>query len=341
MLSLLCISKDLLIFGLMKRAFIVVSLILWCVPGYCQFFQKIDNWLRQRQSKQVYDTTYIYRPQEKWLVRTKANVGMEGYTLGAAGGEIGFAGYGLIVANRPRYKHSIGGGYRHLTLDIGFTLFGKQETADFALNIYGNRLGLMLEGSLTSGLMGAATAGGNSFKVNPGTVAGIYGQVKAYYAFNGGRFSLPAAVTQAYRQRRSAGSLLALVSAGVMPVIAIDDEIRDKYFEQAVCAYAGAGLGYGYNWVPSQHWLVHACLTETVGIWNGTSMRIKGIDRELKRHTPIFVTTGSVSLLYYYRKWYFGAYGTLDSLLFMGEDDASMLMGRLKSSANLTAGIRF
>ena len=70
-------------------------------------------------------------------------------------------------------------------------------------------------------------------------------------------------------------------------------------------------------------------------------MRIKGIDRDLKRHTPIFVTTGSVALLYYYRKWYFGAYGALDSLLFMGEDDASMLMGRLKSSANLTAGIRF
>lgn len=120
MLSLLCISKDLLNFGLMKRAFIVVLLLLAWVPGYCQFFQKIDNWLRQRQSKQAYDTTCIYS------------------------------------------------------------------------------------------------------------------QVKAYYAFNGGRFSLPAAVTQAYRQRRSA-----------------------------------------------------------------------------------------------------------DSLLFMGEDDASMLMGRLKSSANLTAGIRF
>ena len=69
MLSLLCISKDLLIFGLMKRAFIVVLLLLAWVPGYSQFFQKIDNWLRQRQSKQAYDTTgsvallYYYR---KW-----------------------------------------------------------------------------------------------------------------------------------------------------------------------------------------------------------------------------------------------------------------------------------
>ncbi len=54
MLSLLCISKDLLNFGLMKRAFIVVLLLLAWVPGYCQFFPKIDNWLSQRQSKQAY-----------------------------------------------------------------------------------------------------------------------------------------------------------------------------------------------------------------------------------------------------------------------------------------------
>ncbi|MBO4670732.1 MAG: DUF4421 family protein [Bacteroidales bacterium] len=325
----------------MKKALIVSLLLLAWVPGRCQFFRNVDDWLMRRQARQVYDTTYIYRPQTRWLVRTKSFFFGENITLIAGGGEAGANGYGFRIGNGFNYKQTIGGGYRNLAFDVGFMPFGKRSSADFSIKVYGNRIGVKAEGALCYGFSGRATALGHSYDVKPGDVVAMYGMVNAYYAFNGGRFSMPAAMTQSYFQRRSAGSLLAVVSVRAMPVTVLDEAIREMQMERAFCALAGAGLGYGYNWVPSRHWLVHACLNETVGIWNAAAMSIQGYEKEFRRESPIFVTAGSFALLYYYRKWYFGMYADFDNMLFLGEDKLSMIMGRTKSSANLTVGIRF
>lgn len=324
-----------------KRLLIFLLLLLVWVPGRAQFFRRLDNWLKARQEKQPYDTTYIYRPQEKWLVRTRSLFWGESLSLVTGGVDTGNLGSGFIVGSGLGFKQTIGGGYRNLTLDLGYAPFGKKTAADFSLRIFGNRFGLTVGSSMTFGYAGGATAQGQTFTVQSGDIVGIYGQISAYYAVNGRRFSFPAAMNQSYRQLHSAGSLFVLASARALPVIVLDEELRDMHMESAICALAGAGLGYGYNWVPSEHWLVHACLNETVGIWNSTVMSFQDYERDFKRNTPIFVTTGSFAVLYYYRKWYFGLYADFDSLLFAGEDNVAMMMGRMKSSTNLTIGVRF
>lgn len=325
----------------MKKVFIFVLLLMVCVPGRCQFFRNLDDWLKRRQEKQVYDTTYIFRPQERWLVRTRSFFSGEQITLAAVDGYNQSNQYGFMVGSGLNYRQTIGGGYRNLALDIGFSPFGKKTSADFAINIYGNRFGLKMSGAFTYGLSGSAMALGNTYDVQPGDIASIYGQVSAYYAFNGRRFSIPAAMNQSYRQRKSAGSLLATASACLLPVLVLEDAAKNLQVERAMCGLIGAGLGYGYNWVPSEHWLVHACVTETVGIWNAAYMVVRGYDQDFKRDTPIFVTYGSFAVLYYYRKWYFGMYADLDALVFLGKDNLDMVMGRMKNSTNLTVGVRF
>ena len=84
----------------MKRIAIVACfLLLACVQAGGQFFQSVDEWLQKRQQKQPYDTTYIFRPQERWRLRTTAKVEGESVLLVAVTPDIDK--YGLNLNRLP------------------------------------------------------------------------------------------------------------------------------------------------------------------------------------------------------------------------------------------------
>ena len=126
--------------------------------------------------------------------------------------------------------------------------------------------------------------------------------LNAYYAFNSRRFSYPAAFSQNYIQRRSAGSfLMAASSMGQRAALGLgqEQELQLKTVNISI------GAGYGYNYVPGKGWLLHISALPTAIIYSRASITL-GDDRvRMHYHFPEFIITSR-------GQWY--ASGTTSSL---------------------------
>ena len=113
--------------------------------------------------------------------------------------------------------------------------------------------------------------------------------------FNGWRFSYPAAFSQNYIQRRSAGSLLLAASAmGQHASVSMEHGVELKMTN------IGIGAGYGYNYVPSPNWLIHISALPTFIAYSNTSMSIGGESVPLNYHFPEVIITGRGAVV---RQW--------------------------------------
>ena len=111
--------------------------------------------------------------------------------------------------------------------------------------------------------------------------------LNAYYAFNGRRFSYPAAFSQSYIQRRSAGSFL-LAASGMGQQAKLDWNQKMKLKMTNI----GMGAGYGYNYVPAQGWLLHISGLPTFIVYSKTSMTFGDNRVPLHYHFPEVIITG-------------------------------------------------
>ena len=111
--------------------------------------------------------------------------------------------------------------------------------------------------------------------------------VNAFYIFNGRRFSFPAAFTQSYIQRRSSGSFL-LAASGMWQ----HTTLKWEQEMQVKMTNIGIGGGYGYNYVPSQGWLLHISATPTFIVYSNTSMTFGDARVPLHYHFPEAIITG-------------------------------------------------
>ncbi len=325
-----------------KKLYFLIAAALFllnCPIASAQFFRNLDEWFRKKQAKQVYDTTYIYRPQERWLVRTQSLFSGESSTLHAELSDRGIinlqAGSGLM------FKQTIGGGYRGLVLDVGYVPGKLQKNADFEIKAYGNILGFALGGSFAYGYKGQSNIGGTVINLNPGDIIGASLYANAYVALNGRRFSMPAPTCQSYRQLRSAGSPLLTLKAQIYGMLTNQNTYPDADINGAITSFAGIGAGYGYNWVPGENWLIHLSLTETIGFLNDSRLLLKSNSEHYDWQSPIFVTKGNLAALYYYRKWYFGIHANAEDLLFWSRSDIDFSLDKIMSRANVTVGVRF
>jgi hypothetical protein len=110
--------------------------------------------------------------------------------------------------------------------------------------------------------------------------------VNAYYAFNHRCFSYPAAFMQSYIQRRSAGSFLLAVSGQGQKA-----ETKAQYVSVLRVTNIGIGGGYGYNWVPRQHWLLHLSGLPTFTVYSNTSLKVNDERIPLDYHFPEVIIT--------------------------------------------------
>ncbi|MBR3075402.1 MAG: DUF4421 family protein [Bacteroidales bacterium] len=319
---------------------VATALLLLIGPtSSAQFFRDLDDWLKKRQARQVYDTTYIYRPQERWLVRTQSLTSGEHSDLHAERNNSTNvtikAGSGLM------FKQTIGGGYRGLVFDVGYVPGKLKKNADLEVKAYGNMLGFSLGGSFSYGYKGHSVIDGTTTVLSPGDIIGASIYTSAYFAINGRRFSMPAATSQNYRQLRSAGSPLVTVKAQVYGLLKNPDTTPDADINGAVTSFAGIGAGYGYNWVPGENWLIHLSLTETIGFLNDSRLLLKTNSERFVWQSPIYVTRSNFAVLYYYRKWYFGLHANAEDLLFWSPRNMHFSLDKLAWKANVTVGVRF
>jgi len=275
----------------------------------------VDSIMALRYQKAgTYDTLYLTRPTQRFTARLRMNVSGSGINTNGHYKELPFDSH----LNTPnRITTSIGLAYRGIGLSISVNpakLKGTSHTTEFNFNYYANRYGVEVSYQTSKDYAGWFTSNGERREFPAGLLESKILNISAYYAFNYRKFSYPAAFTQSYIQRRSAGSWMLALSclSGVLDGGGIPELGSFKLKMGNI----GIGGGYGYNWVISRHWMVHASALPTIVVGSFNHLTIGGVKERVSYSFPELILTERVAVLYQFHKNHFAgltfvAYNTI------------------------------
>lgn len=323
-----------------------------------------DSLLAARYSKLTFDTAYITRPDTRWTVKFRENVSGAGIKTAAVNGN--GVSHSTKLRSDLRGTISIAVAYRGVAAGLAMNpakLVGKNKDFEFNLNSYGNRYGFDIVYISSNTFHGQHYIGNTRHDIDKGLVSQNAINLNAYYAFNYRRFSFPAAFSQSYIQKRSAGSWMIGASFdGSKTVVKADDATADaqdggaggmmlqpmtiRLNELAI------GGGYGYNLVMGSHLLFHlsALPTFTVYSHDYTQIAKEATDgnageettstrNSMKYHFPSVIVTGRGAALYSWRNKFAGA--TMVYNFSVAGDEKHLQLKRNKWRLRMFFGFRF
>lgn len=268
--------------------------------------EKLDA-LIDKHMRITTDTNYVNRPNTPWTIRLKTDV---------YGNSIGFK-----HSITERYdlhticKSTIGvsANYRGISLALTFNpmkMFKKSSDIEYNINYYSNRFGADLQmGRVTSFKQAIGT---HRIDVNGANLEGL--SVNAYYVFNNRKFSYPAAFSQSWIQRRSAGSFLASITGYAQRMDTGDapqlPTHNDAPLSRIELAFASIGAGYAYNFVPGGgHWLLHLSAVPSITVWKSSKVFFQDMETTTAHRPFNFYMTGRVGATYSWKKYFVGITG--------------------------------
>lgn len=310
-------------------------------PTQRQRAARLDSVLTARYYRSPYDSNYVMRPEGRLTLKARLN--QTGNTFHAKGT---VKGYHSTTDLETMHKTtvSIAASYRGISLALALNpakLSGAYQDYEFNLNYYGSRLSLDLSYQRSESIEGSFTGDGATFPVEAGDATMSVLNVAGYYAFNHRRFSYPAAFTQSYLQRRSAGSWLAGFSyqAGSLKT---SDQLLERSPESSevrlYVGHFGIGGGYGYNLVLWKKLLLHLSVLPTFVVFNRNNLTIDGerVRSEHMRFNMIF--NERAAIVYNFSQRYFvGATLVMNNSLF---DDKVVTINQNKWRARFAFGLR-
>jgi len=252
--------------------------------------KRLNTKLTNKYYKTKYDTNYVVRPKEKWLLRFLGNY---------AGNYIHAKGTVNNVYSKydlhTRRNTSVSLEVNYCDLAIALTLNpdklrGIYDDYELNLEYHGNMISLDFNYLRATSLTGDIRLG-NIDHLNENALRMNIVNASAYYVFNHRKFSYPAALYQNYYQRRSAGSWLAglSVQAGSVKTIAELKE-RNPLAPEVHLKFANIALGggYGYNLVLGKRsqWLLHLSVIPSFVVYKHNRLTVNG--NELKDHGLCF-----------------------------------------------------
>ncbi len=251
-------------------------------------FQRVDSILSVKYHKGNIDTAYITRPKTKWTITARIN--LSGSKIESEGIDNGQHFKSEMTAD---YKSTLSMGVSYLGFSLNMSLnpakmMGKYRDYELNINSYGKRFGWDFIYQDARNFSGWHDHEGMDRIELPADLLSVKTlNLNAYYAFNSRRFSYPAAFSQSYIQRRSAGSfLLAASGMGQRAELNWDQKMEMKMVN------IGIGAGYGYNYVPAQGWLLHISALPTFLVYSHTSMNFGDTRIPLHYHFPEVIITG-------------------------------------------------
>ena len=265
--------------------------------------ERMDSALTSRYNRNKgIDTAYILRPQTKWTVVGRINV--SGAKIETEGIDNGLHFNSEMKAD---YKSTLSVAVSYLGLSLSASLnpaklMGKYRDYELNFNSYGKRFGFDIIYQNAKNFTGWHDHDGMERIELPADMLKVKTlNVNAFYVFNSRRFSYPAAFSQSYIQRRSAGSfLLAASGQGQHATLDWEQEMQLKVTN------IGIGAGYGYNYVPRQGWLFHISALPTFIVYSKTSMTFGDNRVPLHYHFPAAIITGRGAAVYQWRNKFAG-----------------------------------
>jgi len=271
--------------------------------------QKLQRMLRHNDSLMTVryrsgniDTNYITRPTTKWTIVARMNV--SGAKIETEGMDNGIPFKSEMKAD---YKSTLSVGVSYLGFSLNAALnpaklLGRYRDYELNFNSYGKRFGFDIIYQDAHNYKGWHDHEGMDRIVLPdGTLKVKTLNVNAFYVFNSRRFSYPAAFTQSYIQRRSAGSIL-LAASGQGQHATLDYTQKTDMKMTNI----GLGMGYGYNFVPGEGWLLHISALPTFIVYSNTSMTFGDNRVPLSYHFPEVIITGRGAVVRQWRNKFLG-----------------------------------
>lgn len=304
--------------------------------------KRLDKKLATRYFKTKYDTNYVVRPHERWLLKPSLNV--SGSNIHAKGTVNGvWSKYDLYT--RLNTNISLEVDYCDIALALSLNpskLSGKYNDYEFNFEYHGNMLSFDLNYQRSTSLKGDIDLGDIKRLEEDALNMKVF-TITAYYTFNHRRFSFPAAFYQNFIQRRSAGSWLAGLTFQ-SGCIRTTDELKARSPQAPEvhldAAHVGIGGGYGYNFVfgNRSQWLLHLSALPTIVVYKHNELTVNDqrIGAKHVRFDMIFNERASV--VYHFSERYFaGASLMMSNTVF---DDKNVVVNQNKGNAHAFVGIR-
>ena len=258
---------------------------------------KVDSALLKRYWKTKYDTSYISRTPKKLTLRLRPNLsGSFIYIFG------NFNGTKVHTTLRSDVRSTLSIGFSYIGITAAFSLnpgkwSGRNKDYEINLNYYGRQFCAIASYQNTKTLSGIAEYAGQTVHVDKGHINMKMLNMSAYYVFNHRRFSYPAAMTQSYIQKRSAGSWLAGLSLQYTHIRTEDNMPATLPHLRMRTGHIGVGGGYAYNIVIRKRWMLHFSLLPTLVVVNIGDTHISGLEKDLKTGFPSGIITGHMAFI--------------------------------------------
>ena len=303
-----------------------------------------DSLLAANYHKVKYDTAYIGRPDARWTIKYRGNLsGADMRTTNVTDG----------VQNRSRVTADCRGtlsmavAYRGLGLGVAVNpakFAGKCKDFEYNLNSYSNRYGFDVVFLSSKTYHGYKASDAERIDIHKGQISQNALNLNFYYAFNYRRFSFPAAFSQSYIQKRSAGSWMIGASFDGSKTELNDMTIRLNEF--------AVGAGYAYNLVIARHWLCHLSALPTMTIYShdytktltsadedNAPSATSTVRHDMKYHFPSAIITGRGAVVYSWRNKFAGATAVYNYSVAGNEDH--LKVRRNKWRVRMFFGFRF
>ena len=270
-------------------------------PRIRHFLHLTDSILSLRYNSANIDTSYVVRPKTKWTLSGRAN--MSGAKISTQGKIDGRAFESQMKAD---YKTTLSAAVNFQGISVSLALnpaklMGKYNDYELNLNSYGKKLGFEFVYQRAKNFKGWHDVEGEKRIKLPTDFLSLKSiNANAYFVFNSRRFSYPAALTQSYIQRRSAGSfLLSLAYQGQQLKSTAEPFIHLRVMN------IGMGGGYGYNYVPFPKWLFHISAMPNLIVYSNTSVTDNDERVPLHYHFPEVIITSRGAVVKQIGKRYF------------------------------------
>lgn len=265
---------------------------------------RVEDMLRKNREKKNFDTLYMARPDYKLTLKLRGN--LSGNSIHARyddeGGKIK-----TKLNTSTRATVSVGVNYMGLAAGLAINpanLSGKNKDMEFNLSAYFNRFGLEGYYQQSKTLSGTMSQGDASYHLDKGVLrlASVY--LTGYYAFNHRRFSYPAAFTQSFLQKRSAGSWLVSFSYQGGSIKTTDKAPEELGTARIYVGNFAIGGGYGYNLV-AKKWLFHLSFQPNIIIFNNNSYKWNDEKTSEAMHFPEMMFNTRAAIVYNISPKYF------------------------------------
>ena len=306
------------------------------------FGKRLINKLNNMYFTTKYDTNYVARPKEKWLIRLLGN--QTGNYIHAKGTVHDvYSKYDLHTKTNNTLGLEVNYCDIAATLSINpAKIGGDYNDYEFNFEYHGQKLSFDISYLRATSLAGDIKLRDIDHLDEDGLRMNVV-NLATYYVFNNRRFSFPAALYQNYYQLRSAGSWLAGLSFQGGSIKTTEElKARSPQAPEVHLTFAnvGIGAGYGYNFVFGRHsqWLLHVSEMPTFVVYKHNKLTVNNENKKDSRASLNLIFNQRASLVYHFSPRYnIGSSLLLSHSLF---NDSKVVVRQNKWLARVFLGLR-